>query len=128
MILGLLATFVGPKILYRYEEAKRTKARIQIVAFESALKQYKIDNGVYPSTEQGLEALVMKPEIGDLPDNWREGGYLEKNKIPLDPWKNPYVYLSPGEHNDEYDIESYGKDGEDGGEGADADIQSWDLE
>ena len=127
VILGILAGLIVPRIMGRPEEAKRAKTIIQIESLETTLKLYKLDNGSYPSTEQGLQALVEPPEVGNLPGNWREGGYLEKGKIPKDPWKNEYIYLSPGTHGD-YDIISYGADGEPGGEGKDRDITSWDVE
>ena len=103
------------------------KAQIQIESIETALKLYRLDNGSYPSTEQGLQALVEPPTVGELPKAWREGGYLEKGKVPRDPWDNEYIYLSPGVHGD-YDLSSYGADGEPGGEGKNKDIQSWNLD
>ncbi len=127
VILGILATLVVPRIMERPEQARRMKAIIQIKNFETALKLFKLDNGFYPTTEQGLEALVKKPVTGKIPPNWREGGYLEGGKVPLDPWGNPYVYISPGIHGD-FDIISYGRDGKEGGEGPDADIRSWEIE
>ncbi len=123
VILGILAGLVLPRFMGRTEEAKKTKARLQIENLESALKLYKLDNGAYPSTEQGLEALVQKPAAGLVPKNWREGGYLEKSKVPEDPWGRPYVYLSPGVKNKDFDLKSLGADGEDGGEGESADIE-----
>jgi len=125
IIIGLLAGIVVPRLMGRTEEAKRTKAAVQIKNLQSALDLYKLDNGVYPSTEQGLQALVEKPTIGEIPKRWKEGGYIDK--IPKDPWGNNYVYISPGVHG-EYDLYSYGADGEEGGEGKNADIQSWNLE
>jgi len=127
VILGILAGLIIPKIMGRPEEARRMKARIQIESIETALKLYKLDNGAYPSTEQGLEALIETPTVGRLPKAWREGGYLEKGKIPKDPWENDYIYISPGLHHD-FDIISYGADGQLGGEGDDKDISSWELE
>jgi general secretion pathway protein G len=127
IILGILASVVVVKVTGRVEEARRTQAKVQIENFRTALGMYKLDNGSYPSTEQGLNALVEPPTVGTLPRKWREGGYLEKKKIPLDPWKNEYVYLSPGIH-DDFDISSYGDDNAQGGEGKDADVNSWDLE
>ena len=127
VIIGILAGYIGPKILGRPEEARRTKAGLQIQAIETALKLYKLDNGVYPSTEQGLQALVEAPATGKLPPKWRTGGYLENSSVPKDPWGNDFVYLSPGVHGD-IDISSYGPDGEAGGEGEDADVNSWELE
>jgi len=126
VIIGILAGYIGPKIMGRPEEAKRTKATVQIEAIETALKMYKLDNGVYPSTEQGLQALVEPPSSGKLAPKWRDGGYLEKNNVPADPWGNDFVYLSPGVHGD-YDLSSYGADGEAGGEGDSLDINSWEL-
>lgn len=125
VILGILASIIVPKIMKRPEEARRTKAIIDIKAIETALNLYRLDNGAYPSTEQGLEALVTKPTIGVIPKDWKEEGYLDK--APKDPWGNPFVYLSPGLHK-EFDLESYGADGVDGGEGKDADIENWNLD
>lgn len=127
VILGILAGLIVPKIMGRPEEARMMKARVQIESIETALKLYKLDNGVYPSTEQGLQALVEPPSVGQLPRKWREGGYLEKGRVPEDPWGNEYVYLSPGLHGD-LDLMSYGADGEPGGEGADADINNWEVD
>ncbi len=125
IILGILAGIIIPKIMGRPEEARRTKAAVQIKNLEAALDLFKLDNGFYPSTEQGLYALVKKPEVGRIPPHYREGGYI--SKIPKDPWGNPYVYLCPGTHG-EYDIISYGADGKPGGKGNDADITSWNIE
>lgn len=127
VIIGILAGYIGPKIMGHPEEAKRTKAALQIQSFETALKMYKLDNGVYPSTEQGIQALVAPPATGKLPPKWRDGGYLEKTKVPLDPWGNPFVYLSPGLNGD-FDLSSYGADGEAGGEGTAKDVNNWEIE
>ena len=127
VILGILAGLIIPRIMGRPEEARRTKARIQIESIETALKLYKLDNGSYPTTEQGLQALVEPPSVGKLASAWREGGYLEKGRVPKDPWDNEYVYLCPGIHGD-LDLVSYGADGETGGEGKDMDINNWELE
>ena len=127
IILGVLAIYVGPKIMGRPEEAKQVKARVDISALETALKMYKLDNGIYPTTDQGLQALVEKPETGNVPRKWKDGGYLEKSKVPRDPWGNDFVYLSPGAHGD-FDIISYGSDGVPGGDGQNKDINSWELE
>lgn len=123
VILGILAGLVLPRFMGRTEEAKRTKARLQIENLESALKLYKLDNGAYPTTEQGLDALVKKPSTGMVPNSWREGGYLEKSQIPPDPWARPYVYLSPGVKNKDFDLKSLGADGEEGGEGENQDVE-----
>ncbi|GAB4334385.1 MAG: type II secretion system major pseudopilin GspG [Desulfobulbaceae bacterium] len=127
VILGILAGLIVPRIMDRPEEAKRTKAAIQIQAIEQALKLYKLDNGEYPTTEQGLQALVEPPSVGRLAKKWRKEGYLEKGKVPKDPWGNEFVYISPGLHSD-FDLMSYGSDGEPGGEGNDADINNWEIE
>jgi len=127
IILGILAGLIVPRIMGRPEEARRMKARVQIESMETALKLYKLDNGSYPTTEQGLQALVQPPTVGKLPKNWREGGYLEKGRVPTDPWGNDYVYLCPGIHYD-FDLISYGADGEPGGEGDNRDTNNWELE
>ncbi|MDY7034211.1 MAG: type II secretion system major pseudopilin GspG [Thermodesulfobacteriota bacterium] len=128
VILGVLAGLIMPRIIGRPEQARRTTAKIQIQNIEQALKLFYIDNGFYPTTDQGLTALIENPEIEPIPRNWREDGYLDKGKVPKDPWGNNYVYLSPGVFNKEYDLESYGADGEDGGEGKYADVESWNME
>lgn len=127
LILGLLIGIVGPKLIGRGDDAKVSAARIQIESLSSALKMYKLDNGSYPSTEQGLEALVSQPQSGDVPKKWRKGGYLEKGKVPQDPWMNEYVYMSPGAHGD-FDLLSYGADGAAGGEDYNKDINNWESE
>lgn len=127
VILGILAGLIIPRIMGRPDEARQAKARMTIESMETALKLYKLDNGNYPTTEQGLQALVETPELGGLAKNWREGGYLEKGKIPKDPWDNDFVYISPGSHGD-FDLSSLGADGEPGGEGKDKDINSWELD
>ncbi|MFP4475286.1 MAG: type II secretion system major pseudopilin GspG [Desulfatibacillaceae bacterium] len=127
VILGILATYVGAKIITKTDEAKQQTARVQIESLSSALKYYRLHNGHYPSTEQGLQALVEPPSTGRQPKKWQEGGYLEKNHVPKDPWGNDYVYISPGVHED-FDISSYGADNQPGGEGFDADINSWETD
>jgi general secretion pathway protein G len=127
VILGILVGFVGVRIMGKPEEARRTKAKVQISSLETALKLYKLDNGAYPTTEQGLQALIEPPTVGQISKAWRKGGYLEKGKVPKDPWEKDYVYLSPGLHGD-FDLVSYGSDGEPGGEGKDEDINNWELE
>jgi general secretion pathway protein G len=118
VIISLLVAIVGPRLIGQTYKAKKAATMQQIGNYETAL---------YPSTDQGLEALVEKPTTGREPKNYREKGYLEKRDIPKDPWKSPYIYISPGLHGD-YDIFSYGADGEEGGEGEDADITSWEVE
>lgn len=127
VIIGVLAGYIGPKIMGRPEEAKRTKAGLQIRGIETALKMYKLDNGNYPTTEQGLQALVEPPTTGKLPPKWRTGGYMEKGKLPLDPWGNEFIYLSPGLNSD-FDLSAYGNDGESGGEGDAKDVNNWEIE
>ncbi|MBE0500079.1 MAG: type II secretion system major pseudopilin GspG [Desulfuromonadales bacterium] len=122
VILGILAAVVVPRFLDKPDEARITRASADIEAIEQALAMFKLDNGFYPTTEQGLEALVTKPEVGRIPKKFPERGYLKN--VPKDPWGKPYVYLSPGVH-DDIDIISYGADGEPGGEGSNADIESW---
>jgi len=124
VILGILAGLIIPRIMGRPDEARQTKARIMIEGIETALKLYRLDNGFYPTTEQGLRALVEASTIQPVPRNWREGGYLEKGKVPKDPWGNDFVYLSPGTQG-EMDLISYGADGQPGGEGKNKDITNW---
>ncbi len=124
IILGLLAALVGPRLIGRVGRAKTEIAKSQIALLESALDQYRLDMGYYPSTEEGLEALISPPSDEEKKRNWR-GPYLKKKKIPLDPWGRPYQYRCPGEHG-EYDLWSYGADGQPGGEGENADITNWD--
>lgn len=127
VILGILAGLIVPRLMGRPDEAKQLKAKMQIESLETALKLYRLDSGMYPDTEQGLQALVEKPETGDVPKKWKEGGYLEKGKVPQDPWGNEFIYLSPGVQGD-YDIISYGADGVPGGEGKDMDINNWEID
>ena len=127
IILGILAMYIGPKLMGRTEQAKEVQARVQITGLETALKLYKLDNGFYPTTEQGLQALVERPDAENVSQNWRKGGYLEKGKVPKDPWGNDFIYLSPGIQGD-YDITSYGADGVPGGEDENKDINSWEIE
>jgi general secretion pathway protein G len=127
IIIGILAGYIGPRIIGRPEEARRTKAEVQVAGIETALKLYRLDNGFYPSTDQGLQALVEPPSSGKIPKKWRDGGYLDANRVPRDPWDNPFVYLSPGLQGD-FDLSSYGADGEPGGDGDDRDINNWELE
>jgi general secretion pathway protein G len=124
IVLGLLAALVGPRILGRVSEAKTATARTQIELLGLALDNYRLDNGSYPTTEQGLNALQEKPTRDPVPLSWR-GPYLKK-AIPLDPWGRPYLYESPGEHNPAgYDLSTLGRDGQPGGKDEDADITSW---
>lgn len=124
VILGILAALVVPKVMSRPDEARLVAARQDIGGLLQALKLYRLDNRRYPSSEQGLRALVEKPAQPPLPDNWKAGGYVER--LPLDPWGQPYQYLNPGLRG-EIDVFSFGADGVAGGEGADADIGNWAL-
>jgi general secretion pathway protein G len=127
-ILGILISVVALNVTDRPGEARALKARMDIEVLENALKLYKLDNATFPSTEQGLKALVEKPTVGRVPTDWREGGYLEQGTVPKDPWGYAYLYLSPGIHNRHFDLWSYGADAEEGGEGEDADITNWETE
>jgi general secretion pathway protein G len=124
VILGILATLVVPRIMSRPDEARIVAAKQDINSLLQALKLYRLDNQAYPTTEQGLQALVAKPQTQPLPPNWKTGGYLER--LPKDPWGNDYQYLNPGVHNpNDVDVFSLGADGAAGGEGNNADIGSW---
>jgi general secretion pathway protein G len=121
IVLGLLAAIVAPQILGRVSDARTTSAETQVALFGTALDNYRLDNGAYPTTEQGLTALREKPTRAPIPTNWR-GPYLRKD-VPLDPWGKPYIYRSPGERNASgYDLSSLGRDGKPGGEGEDKDV------
>ena len=127
VIVGILATLLIPRIMERPEEARRVKAKMDIRTIESALKLYKIDSGEYPTTEQGLEALIKKPDTAPVPMKWRDGGYLDGNEVPKDPWGHPFNYTSPTQEGKDYEITSYGRTGQPGGTGRDAEISSADL-
>lgn len=126
-ILSLLVGIVGPRFIGRSDEARVVETKMQIKNFETALNLYKLDNGFYPETEQGLAALIEKPVTGKAPNDYRSDGYLDKKRIPYDPWGNPYIYICPGSQGD-YDIISYGADGKAGGEKKGADITSWGIQ
>jgi general secretion pathway protein G len=120
VIIGVLAALIAPQVLSRVGQAKSTAAQADISSIMNSLKIYKLDNGRYPSSDQGLQALVAKPTTGSIPGNWKS--YLDK--LPDDPWHKPYQYANPGTHG-EIDVFSFGADGQPGGEGDDADIGSW---
>lgn len=126
-ILGLIATVVTVNVLDRLDTAKVETAKTQIRSLEGALDNYRRDNGSYPSTEQGLKALIEKPAIGKTPKNYPKNGYLKGGKSPKDPWGNDYIYYSPGIYGHEYEIISLGRDGQEGGEDIDSDIKSWEI-
>jgi general secretion pathway protein G len=121
-ILGILAAIVVPRIMDRPDEAKRVAAKADIAAIVQSLKLYRLDNGFYPTTDQGLVALVQKPASNPVPGNWKQGGYLER--LPKDPWGGDYQYLYPGVKG-EIDVFSLGADRARGGEGSGADIGNW---
>lgn len=123
VIIGILAALIAPNVIGRVGDAQATKVKNDIRNIEAALNLFRLDNFRYPSNELGLEALVTNPNDPSI-KNWKAGGYL--NSIPVDPWENPYQYLSPGS-NGEIDIFTYGADGREGGEGIDADVGNWDL-
>lgn len=125
VILGVLAAIVVPKIMDRPDQARVVRARQDIRALASALALYRLDNLNYPSTEQGLEALVAKPADGPLPARWKSGGYLDR--LPKDPWGRDYLYLAPGRHG-EFDLWTQGADGQPGGDSYAADLGNWDAE
>lgn len=117
MILGLLISLAAPRIMGRTDEARIVKAMADMKAVEEALNLYRLDSGIYPSTDQGLAALVEEPTVGEPPRNWREDGYL--GRMPVDPWDREYLYASDGSR---YTLQSFGADGEEGGDGVNADI------
>jgi general secretion pathway protein G len=122
VILGILAALVVPKVMSRPDEARVTASRQDVASLMQALQLYRLDNQRYPTTEQGLNALIAKPTSGPAANGWKSGGYIEK--LPKDPWGSPYQYLSPGVRG-EIDVFSFGADGQPGGAGDDADIGSW---
>jgi general secretion pathway protein G len=124
LILGILGGLIIPRVIDRPDQARVVAAKNDINTIMNALKLYRLDNGVYPSADQALQALVKKPDTGDIPRNWKSGGYIEK--LPKDPWGHDYLYLNPGVRSD-VDVVSYGADGQPGGEGYNADIGSWDV-
>jgi general secretion pathway protein G len=124
VIIGILAAIIAPNVIGRLTDAKVSAAKQDVATLVQTLTMYKLDNSRFPSGEQGLKALVEKPSIAPLPNNWRAGGYLPR--LPNDPWGNPYQFANPGLHGD-IDVYSFGADGKIGGEGEGADIGSWNL-
>jgi general secretion pathway protein G len=122
VIIGILAVLIVPRVVGRSDDARITAAKHDVAALMQSLKLYRLDNGRYPTSEQGLQALVAKPQSSPVPTNWRP--YVDK--LPKDPWGNPYQYLSPGVHG-EIDVFSFGADGQAGGSGADSDVGSWQI-
>lgn len=129
LIIGLLGGIVGAAIFGRIDQARVTTTKTQIKQIEAALEFYRMDNGRYPTTDQGLDALVHPPSVEPIPRSYRPEGYLSGGKVPVDPWSNPYQYLSPGQNNTySFDLWSHGADGAPGGSGTDADVGNWDQE
>jgi general secretion pathway protein G len=124
IILGILAAIVAPNVIGRIDDAQITRVQQDLRGIENALKFYRLDNFAYPTSEQGLDALVTKPADPNI-RNWKRGGYLDR--LPKDPWGNPYQYLNPGQ-NGEIDIFTFGRDGRPGGEEIDADMGNWNIE
>jgi len=125
VIIGLLAALIGPRLVGQSEVAKITAAKTQIKNFEQSLELYHLNNGFFPTTNQGLDALITKPTMPPEPKNYQNGGYLRARAVPKDPWGSEYIYICPGENGD-YDIISFGSDGKEGGQDGAADISNWD--
>jgi general secretion pathway protein G len=126
VIIGILAAMIAPRVIGRTDDARIVAAKQDIAQLMNALKLYHLDNGRYPTNDQGLQALITKPTVEPIPPNWKPGGYLDNATLHKDPWNNPYQYLNPGLHG-EVDVMSFGADGQPGGEGVNADIGSWML-
>lgn len=124
VIMGLLLSYVAPKVFQNVEKAQLQKVQADFSSIKTALANYRLDNFIYPTSDQGLEALVTKPQIAPEPRGWRSEGYLDK--VPRDPWQREYLYLSPGENGRPFEIYTLGADGVRGGSGQDADISNWD--
>lgn len=128
VILGILGTLVTVTVMDRLEKARITATKTQIKSLQNALETFRADNGFYPSTEQGLRALIEKPSIGREAKHYPRKGYLMSKEIPRDQWDGEFIYNSPGLHDNDYEISSYGADNREGGEDADADIHSWEMQ
>lgn len=126
VIIAIMTAAIAPQILGEADKAKQVRVKSDIIALENALERYKLDNHTYPTTEQGLDALVKKPDSAPEPRNYKDGGYIAR--LPNDPWDNPYQYVIPGENGHKFDIYSFGGDGAPGGEGEGADIGNWNLD
>ncbi|WP_018949114.1 type II secretion system major pseudopilin GspG [Thioalkalivibrio sp. ALMg11] len=125
VILGILAAIVVPRVMDRPDDARITKVKQDIRILETALNLYRLDTSRYPTTDQGLDALVERPRSGPEPPQYRQGGYMDR--LPSDPWGNPYQYLHPGRHGD-FDVFSYGANGRRGGEGIEGEIGNWNMD
>jgi general secretion pathway protein G len=128
VIIGILAAIVVPNWMAAVEKGRMNAAKTQIRQLEGGLKMFKLDNAFYPSTEQGLDALLNAPTSGRIPESYQRGGYMDGSKVPDDPWGNPYDYESPGSSGYDYEIVSLGADGLPGGEDENSDIESWNIE
>ena len=128
VIIGMLAALVSVRVFDVLEKGKRKASIAQMQNFATALAAYRLDNSKYPTTEQGLDALIKQPTMEPIPRNYPRNGYMGAKEIPLDPWGNPFVYFSPGLNGEDFTIMSYGADGVEGGEGDNADIDSGNLE
>ncbi len=126
-ILGLIATIVTVNVLGRLDQAKVTAAKTQIKNLETALDEFRRDNGFYPTTDQGLKALIEKPSTGRIPTSYPKGGYLKGGSVPRDPWSCDFIYYGPGIHGNPYEMTSLGADCQEGGEDTDGDINSWEI-
>ena len=128
VIIGILIGLVAPNVLGRVDKARITAAKTDIATLEQSLEMYRLDNHAYPSTDQGLEALITKPSGQPDPKNWNPEGYLKKKQLPKDPWGNAYQYVNPGQEGRPYDLYSFGADGREGGENYDTDVGNWSKE
>ncbi len=128
VIIGILIGLVAPNVLGRVDKARVTAAKTDIATLEQSLEMYRLDNHAYPSTDQGLEALIVKPSGQPEPKNWNPEGYLKKKSLPKDPWGNAYQYVNPGQEGRAFDLYSFGADGREGGEEYDADVGNWSKE
>jgi len=126
-ILGIIATLVTINVIGRLDQAKVSAAKTQIKNLETALDEFRRDNGFYPQTEQGMKALIEKPTTGRIPASYPKGGYLKGNQVPKDSWNCDFLYFSPGTHGNPYEVTSLGSDCQEGGEDNDADINSWEI-
>lgn len=126
-ILGMIATIATVNVLGRLDQAKVSAAQTQMKNLETALDEFRRDNGYYPSTDQGLKALIEKPSVGRVPTSYPKGGYMKGKSIPKDPWSCEFIYYSPGVHGNPVEITSLGADCQEGGEDTDADINSWEI-
>lgn len=126
VIMGMLIGLIGPNLIGKVDETKVTTAKTDMATLSQALDMYKLDNHFYPTTDQGLEALVQKPQASPVPKNWSNSGYIKGGQLPLDPWDGEYIYLSPGDDGKPFELISLGQDGKLGGEEFSGDVSVWD--